>query len=716
MIMNIFKENILEYIKKHPKCNLEDLKKGLKLESEELENLKNMLFELEKNAQVYISKANTFYLIEQQPNILIGKAHFSHDGEMYVTNKINKKIIIPHNKTCGALEKDIVVAKKVFSDAKGNDYGIIEKIIERKTNQISCEVISENGKRLLVPYNSKSKMEVKVDANLEKYGIGEILLVKLNNNNDSFDGKIIKTTGHKNDPDIDEITIALDHGFNDEFNYKIKKELEKMPTKANVKEALKEGRKDLRNINFFTIDGADTKDIDDAVAIELLPSGNYKLYVSIADVSYYIKEGSQIDEEAYERGTSVYMNDTVLPMLPHVISSGICSLHPNVDRLTKTCEMIISADGTVLDYDIYDSIINSKKKMTYDNVNSILEDEIIPSGYEDFVSDLQLLQELSSRQEIVKNQRGYINFSTADIKASGKGKNITFKIRKQKTGEKIIENCMLLANETVAQHIFYRGLPFIYRVHERPSEEKIKEFIEFLEQHDFKFKKCKNVTSNTYIQNMIDEVSKNDEFKDVFSELLLTNTMKKAKYSNINLEHFGLGLKIYTHFTSPIRRYSDLIVHRLLNLYKNNYNFDYLALDKNLSEAAAHCTKRSNEAELAEREARHMRIAEYLQHNIGKEFDAIVVNIDSNTLTIRTNEGFSGKLCISDFKDDHYKYNPNTNTLIGKEHNKVYTLGTPIKVIVKDASKQNQTVKFTVSDNIKKDINKGTSKIKNRLH
>jgi len=714
--MNIFKEKILGYIKKHPKCELEDLKRGLKLDSDELEDLKNILFELEKTGQIYISKANTFYLIEQQPNVYIGKAHFSHDGEMYVVNRQNKKIIVPHNKSCGALEKDIVVAKKVFNDTKGNDYGIIEKIIERKTNQISCEVIFENGRRLLVPYNSKSKTEVKVDANLEKYGIGEILLIKLNNNNDSFDGKIIKTTGHRNDPDIDEITIALDHGFSDEFNHKVKKELEKIPTKANVKEALKEGRKDLRNINFFTIDGADTKDIDDAIAIELLPSGNYKLYVSIADVPYYVKEGTAIDEEAYKRGTSVYMNDTVLPMLPHVISSGICSLHPHVDRLTKTCEMIISPEGIVLDYDIYDSIINSKKKMTYDDVNSILENNVIPCGYEDFVTDLQLLQEISYQQDIIKKQRGYINFSSNDIKASGKGKNITFKVRKQNTGERIIENCMLLANETVAQHIFYRGLPFIYRVHERPSEEKMKEFIEFLEQHDFKFKKCKNITSNTYIQSMIEEVSKNDEFKDVFSELLLTSAMKKAKYSNINLEHFGLGLKIYTHFTSPIRRYSDLIVHRLLNLYKNNYNFDFIALDKNLSEMAAHCTKRSNEAECTEREARQMRMAEYLQHNIGKEFAAVVVGIDSSTLTIKTNEGFSGKININELKDDHYKYNHQTNTLIGKEHNKVYTLGTTINVIVKDASKQNQTVKFTISDNLNKVVNNSLVKTKKGLH
>lgn len=701
--MNIFKENIIGYIKKHPKCNLENLKCGLNLESYELEDLKKILFELEKNGTVYISKNNSFYLLEQQPNIYIGKAHFLHNGEMYVVNKENKKIIIPHNKTLGALEKDIVIAKKVFNDAKGNNYGVIEKIIERKTNQISCEVIFENGKRLLVPYNSKSKFEIKVDANLEKYGIGEILLIKLNNNGDLFDGEIIKTTGHKNDPDIDEITIALDHGFNNEFDKKIKKELQKIPTKVNTKEALKEGRKDLRNINFFTIDGADTKDIDDALAIESLPNGNYKLYVSIADVSYYIKEGSNIDEEAYERGTSVYMNDTVLPMLPHIISSGICSLHPNVDRLTKTCEMIISPEGIVLDYDIYDSIINSKKKMTYDNVNSILEDEKIPLGYEEFISDLQLLQELSANQEIIKKLRGYINFSSSDIKASGKGKNITFEARKQKTGEKIIENCMLLANETVAQHIFYRGLPFIYRVHERPSEEKIKDFIEFLEHHDLKFKKCKNITSNTYIQNMIDEANKNEEFKDVFSELLLTSTMKKAKYSNINLEHFGLGLKIYTHFTSPIRRYSDLIVHRLLNLYKNNYNFDYYALDKYLGEAASHCTKRSNEAESAEREARQMRMAEHLQHNIGNIYEGYIYNISSTHIKVKTKEGFTGNISIMDLKDDNYIFDIKNNVVKGKNNNTIYKIGTLIDIVVIDANKNTKTVTFTSTDSYFKD-------------
>lgn len=704
--MEILEQQLLGCLKKRPNIDLKELKRELKISSDAEEYLEKIIFNLEVKGLVYQNKNGTYCLMENKPSICHGKAHFLLSGDMIVTDDYGCRVIVPKDKTDGVLEKDIVCVNKSYVDNKNNIYGTIDKIIKRKTNQISCEVVFENGKNTLIPYNSKSKSKIRVNQkSIDKHGVGEILLVRLTTYSSQFDGHVEKIIGHKNEPDVDEKTIAYDHGFESDFSSKTIKELEKIPNFVDSKQALKEGRKDLRDKNVFTIDGEDTKDIDDSICIEILPNGNYKLYVSIADVAYYVKEGSAISNDAYQRATSVYMNDTVLPMLPAKISNGICSLHPNVDRLTKTCEMIINKDGKVVDYDIYDSIICSKKKMTYEDVNKILVENQMVEGYEPFYEDLKIMNELSEILNKAKNQRGYLNLSKSELKAKGKGQSIQFQKRTQQAGERIIENFMLLANQTVAEHIYYRGLPFIYRIHEAPDEDKIHSFLDVLKEQGLEFKNCKNVTSNKYIQNIIESINKNEEVYEALSELLLINTMKKAKYSNISLRHFGLALQQYTHFTSPIRRFADLQVHRLLNLYNKTYNIDYNELDKFLKEVANHCSKQSNEADKAEREAKEMRIAEFMENNIGNVFDSVIIDINPAQVKVRTQEGFSGIISINDLPDDTYNYDGVHNKLIG--NNNIYTIGSPLKIKVKEASKKARIVKFTSeSKELKNNIQK----------
>ena len=701
--MEILEQKLLELIEKDSNIDLKELKRVLKFDEEEEKYLENTLFKLEINGEIYKNKNGSYILLKNKPSILCGKARFLTSGNLVITNKNGVQVIIPKDKANGVLDKDIVCIKKINKNSDKTSWSI-DKILKRNSDQISCEVIFKNGKNSLIPYNSKCKSEIKIDQKeLDKHGVGEILLIRLITKGNQLDGDFVKSIGHKNEPDVDEKTIAYDHGFEVEFNKKIIKELEKIPSSVDINKALKEGRKDLREKNVFTIDSYDTKDIDDSICIEKLSNGNYRLYVNIADVSYYVKEQTLINDAAYKRATSIYMNDTVIPMLPPKISNGICSLHPNVDRLTKTCEMIIDFDGNIIDYEIYDSIINSKKKMTYDKVNEILLNNKEIEGYEDFYEDLFIMNELSKIMNKRKQERGYISFNKQEIKAKGKGSSIIFDERTQNVGENIVENFMLAANETVANHVYYRSLPFIYRIHEAPDEEKIKSFLDVLKNNNISFKNCKNITSNKYIQGIVDSLNELDD-NNILSEALLINTMKKAKYSNINLKHFGLALKCYTHFTSPIRRYADLQVHRLLNIYDKTYDFDYNEMDEFLREVANQCTNRSNEAQKAEREAREMRMAEYMEHHIGDKFDGIITYIGQNSLTVKTKNGISGTISYCNLNDDNYVYNNKENKLVGKNTGNYYVLGSPITFTVMNASKKNRTINFMTGN--KKQLNK----------
>ena len=475
-------------------------------------------------------------------------------------------------------------------------------------------------------------------------------------------------------------------------------EVNDIPT--SVEQNDKIDRKDLTNEKIFTIDGDDTKDIDDAVSISK-KGDNYILGVHIADVSYYVKEGTELYKEALDRGTSVYLVDRVIPMLPHKLSNGICSLNPNEERLAVSCVMEINPKGKVVDYDIFPSVIKSRKQMTYNNVNKVLEGNT-PEDYKEFEDDLNLMEELAVILRNEKLSRGYLDFDAKEAKiiCDEKGKPIEIKLRERGKGENLIEDFMIIANETVASHLFNLEYPSIYRVHEVPEDKKINEFIQSLSLLGIDIKGDRNYSNPLKLKKILDVLRDREDF-DVLSNLLL-RSLRKAEYKSENLGHYGLGSKCYTHFTSPIRRFPDTTVHKLLREYlfnKPNPNKLNELIDKYnnlLPSIAEHASLKERNAIDCERDVDDMKMAEYMEGHIGEVFDGIIDSIMNFGMFVELDNTIEGLVSLVSLKDDYYIFNDETNSLIGKNRGKVYKIGDKVKVKVIMASKENSMIDFEI--------------------
>ena len=484
------------------------------------------------------------------------------------------------------------------------------------------------------------------------------------------------------------------------------KELDNIPNEIDENDI--KNRTDLRDMELFTIDGDDAKDLDDAVSLKLLESGNYELGVHIADVSFYVKENTELDKEAYNRGTSVYLVDRVLPMLPHKLSNGICSLNGGVDRFAISCIMEINAKGDVVNYNVFPSVIKSKLRMTYKKVNDILERNIVDEQYKPFENTLRNMKKLSDILRENKRRRGYIDFEIPEVKiiVDEKGKPIELSKREQGTGEKLIEDFMIVANETVATYINNMELPFIYRVHGEPSQEKLNSFLNFVSILGYKPVGKLKKSSPQSVQNLLNQLKDKPEFP-IFSELLL-RSMQKAVYSDTNIGHFGLGSECYTHFTSPIRRYPDTTVHRLLRTYIfeghiDNYTID--AMNVKMPVIAEHTSEKEVDAIECEREVDDMKMAEYMEEHIGEVYNGRISGVMNFGLFVELDNLVEGLIRMEDLDDDFYICDEENYRLIGRKHHKQYRIGDSIKVIVKDACKENKTIDFLI---YKEDINGDT--------
>mgnify|MGYP002772448333 FL=1 len=558
----------------------------------------------------------------------------------------------------------------------------------------------ENDKIFIKLDDEKVKLNIRIDKDKSMGAVeGHKVLVKITNKleGNNYRGEIIKIIGHKNDPGVDILSIVNKFGIEDKFSDEVIKELDSIPD--TVSEEEKAGRRDLRDEVIFTIDGDDTKDIDDAISIERLENGNYKLGVHIADVSNYVKEGTKLYETAMDRGTSVYLADRVIPMLPHKLSNGICSLNPNQDRLAISCVMEINLKGDVVTYDIFESLINSKKQMTYKNVNKILEENIIPEGYESFSDKLKMMKELADILRKNKERRGYIDFDIDESKiiVNEKGEAIDVVLRERGTGEKLIEDFMIAANETVATCIYFMELPFIYRVHGEPNEEKINKFLSFVSSLGYQVNgKVKDLTP-VAMQKILEQLKDKKEYH-ILSSMLL-RSMQKAIYDTVNIGHFGLGSKCYTHFTSPIRRFPDTTVHRLLRkyLFKQQINNDVIEYeDKMLPVIAEHSSKKERDSVECEREVDDMKKAEYMEKHIGETYSGMISSIMSFGMFIELPNLVEGLVRLDDLTDDHYTFDESIISLIGKKNKRGYHLGDNVNVIVKSANKEARTVDFVL--------------------
>lgn len=686
------KEKIIKILenKTRPSQSLIEINDALRLTTaEELEEVQKNLKHLEEEGLVYYSEKKKNYTLIKNTHYLQGKLILNPKGYGFVViENHSKDVYINEVNLAGATNDDIVLIEII--DMYRNE-GRVVRILKKDDKEIVGEVYYKEGK-CYVRCNNRKYGDIPVTKD-ETHNIvdGSVVMIKRTNHN----AIITKLIGHKNDVGIDILSYVYQYNFRPNFPEDVIEELSTIPNKVSPSDL--KGRKDLRDLTIFTIDGDDTKDIDDAISIKKNPTGTYNLGVHIADVSHYVKENSPLDKEAYFRSTSVYLVDRVVPMLPHKLSNGICSLNPGVDRLAMTCMMEIDPNGKVINKEIYPSVIRSRLQMTYNKVNDILEKNITYEEYKPFTKDLHLMNELSQILRKKMISRGYLEFDKPEAKilVDEKGIPTEIKLREQRTGEKLIENFMIVANETVSEYITNMGLPCIYRVHDLPNPEKLKNLFNILSLKGIKFKSDPNKIKPYDYQKVLESL-KEEDFAGVFTTLAI-RSMAKARYSDVNIGHFGLASKTYSHFTSPIRRYPDLTLHRLIKDYTINYSDEVVnKWDSTLYDISNQTSQKEQDAINCERDVDKMKKAEYMEQHIGEIYPAVISGVTEFGLFVELPNTVEGLIKTEDLPNDYYIYDVNTLSLIGRRPKNKFTLGDKLTVKVLKASKETSMVDFII--------------------
>ena len=692
------KEKIIEILKDETKAkSVNEINDKLGLTKvEEIEELENVLEEMTKDGIIHESKKHEFLLMKNTKTLKCGHLSINRSGNGFVDIPGEEDIFIRNEFLHGAIDGDFVEVD--FVKYQGEMEGRVIKILKRDIKNVVGEMIKIKNKLTFKPDNDKLDIVVKLTKDsirqcVEGHKVVVTIIREIGTR--MFLGKVTKIIGHKNDPGVDILSIALRHGIETEFNNAVIKELETIPYEVKPEEL--KGRKDLTYEMIFTIDGDDTKDIDDAISLEK-NNDNYILGVHIADVSHYVRVGTQLYETAFSRGTSSYLADTVIPMIPHQLSNGICSLNPEVVRLTISCVMTINPKGKVIDYDVFPSYIKSNKQMTYKNVNKILMKDTVPEGYEPYAEKLKEMNELAKILRAEKMSRGYIDFGLDEAKViqDENGKAINIVKRTRGDGENLIEDFMIVANETIATHINNMDLPFIYRVHDLPNAEKIEDFKNLINQMGYQIHTNMSKLTPMTMQHILEELKDKKEFA-ILSDMLL-RSMKKAVYSTNNIGHFGLASQNYTHFTSPIRRFPDLTVHRLLRTYLFEQRIDLETINFNqkyLIDVATNSSEMEVAATEAERDVLSMKMAEYMEDHIGEQYQGIISGVTNFGFFVELENLVQGLVHISTL-DGYYNYVPEILSLVRDDNGKKYRIGDEVTVVVTAASKENSTVDFEV--------------------
>ena len=684
------KENILNEILKSGE---KGIKKDRLKEIIKSDDLDSLLEELQLEGKIFEKENGNF--IEFPYAYQIGTIMCDHKGNRFVTNK-DGRMYVNFDDLNGALDFDIVAFKPNLLYKRA----VVQKVLKRKQNTIVCEVHEKGHRKTLKSYNAPGLLTINIDEKeLEKYVDGDRLVVEIEKDVflDVVKGKIVTHIGHKNSPDIEEKCIANARGFNTEWSEAYLEELEKIPTEVTKED--RRGRLDYRDKEVFTMDGADTKDIDDAISLETLPNGNKLLGVHIADVSHYIKPGTEIFNETFRRGTSLYLGNSVNPMIHPKISNGICSLNEGVDRLARSTFMEINSRGEVVNYQKVYSVINSKKKMTYDEVSELLEEGLIADSYENFVNTIMMMSGLTDTLIDRREDLGGMQFSSNEIKVvtDDKNKTIGFKKHEQRTAERIIENFMIVSNETDAKNAYDRGLPYIYRVHEVADEEKIEKTIALLKDLGYRFDFLKDIDKQFALQSILKELSKREEFS-VLSTLFL-KSMNKAEYSTTNIGHYALASDYYTHGTAPIRRLPDFLNQTLEDLYTyepEKINWKYI--DRDLALACEHASFKERQADLAEEELNRLRMCEYMEEHIGETFTGRILEIYPDEINIITDDNIYGSVPVWYIEEAGLRYRSANKSMSGGKN--IYLLGNKVEVKVASVSKELKKVFFELGDNL----------------
>ncbi|RID89547.1 ribonuclease R [Peribacillus asahii] len=701
-------ERLLSYMKEeaYKPLTVQELEEALGIEdSADFKNFVKALVKMEEKGLVIRTRSNR-YGLPQKMNLIRGKLSGHAKGFAFVTPEDEPgadDIFIPPNETKSAMHGDTVMVRVSTETSGSRREGTVIRILERGVTEIVGTYSESKHFGFVIPDDKKIASDIFIPKQANGGAIeGHKVVVKLTSypeGRTSAEGEVIQILGHKNDPGVDILSVIHKHGLPLEFPQEVMDQANAVPD--TIAESEIGNRRDLRNDVIVTIDGADAKDLDDAVTVTKLDNGNYKLGVHIADVSHYVTEGSPIDREALERGTSVYLVDRVIPMIPHRLSNGICSLNPKVDRFTLSCEMEITPEGEVVQHEIFESVIKTTERMTYSDVNKILldQDEELLARYEPIIPMFQEMEKLAEILRRKRMNRGAIDFDFKEAKVlvDEEGHPSDVVLRERSVAERLIEEFMLVANETVAEHFHWLDVPFIYRIHEDPKPEKLQRFFEFITNFGYLVRGSANEVHPRALQEIIEAVEGKPE-EMVISTVML-RSMQQAKYDPESLGHFGLSTEFYTHFTSPIRRYPDLIVHRLIRTYLIEGKLDPATQEKwnaLLPDIADHTSKRERRAVDAERETDELKKAEYMLDKIGEEYDGIISSVTNFGMFVELPNTIEGLVHVSYMTDDYYRFDERQLAMVGERTGKVFRIGDEISIRVSNVNKEERAVDFEI--------------------
>ena len=691
----------------------------LQVAKEDRDEFKKLLDELLMEGKIQITKRGKYVKADgnAEKQCIFGTfiSHAKGFGFVEVEGQA-EDYYVPEGKINGAFHMDKVqVVLLPKSQGKRQEVEIV-KILERGTERIVGTFQKSKNFGFVVPDNTKIASDVFIPIERSKGAVdGHKVVVELTSyggDNKKPEGKVVEILGHINDPGVDIMSIVKGYDLPMEFGEKIMNQAERVSNE--VSEADMAGRMDLRDVVMVTIDGEDAKDLDDAVSLSF-DGENYELGVHIADVTNYVQENSALDREALKRGTSVYLVDRVIPMLPHKLSNGICSLNAGVNRLALSCLMKINKKGEVIDYKIAETVIKVDRRMSYTAVKKILEDkdEEVIKEYEELVPMFQQMEELAGILRAKRKKRGSIDFDFPETKIilDREGHPVDIKPYDRNTATKIIEDFMLIANETVAQHFYWQEMPFVYRTHENPDPEKIEKLCLFIHNFGYGIKTNKEEVHPKEIQKLLTKIEGTPE-EALISRLTL-RSMKQAKYSIESSGHFGLACQFYCHFTSPIRRYPDLQIHRIIKeqlrgRLKESRIEHY---DKILPEVARHSSEMERRADEAERETEKLKKAEYMQSRIGNCYEGIISSITSWGIYVELPDTVEGMIHVSKLPGDYFYYDESSYEMVGQGSGKRYKLGEKIKIRVDGIDKMTRTIDFGIPFDWEEEDGEGTNEI-----
>lgn len=674
----------------------------LQVSKEERADLDYVLQQLVASGQVMISKRGKYKKPEN--NHFTGVFHGTTKEYGFVTvDGLEEDIFIRGNHTKGALDRDIVEVL-IFSAQTGRrKEGEILKILQHGVDEVVGVYQKNKNYGFVIPDNLKLGSDIFIPQEDSKGAVnGHKVVVKIVSYGDkdrSPEGKVIEIIGHINDPGIDIMSVIKSYDLPVEFPDKVMNQVERIENKITEEEI--KGRLDLRSWQTVTIDGEDAKDLDDAVT--LTKSGNrYQLGVHIADVTHYVRENSPLDKEALKRGTSVYLVDRVIPMLPHKLSNGICSLNAGEDRLALSCIMEIDEKGTVIGHQIAETVINVDRRMSYTSVKKILEDqdEMEIKEYQTLVPMFELMKELAAVLREKRKKRGSIDFDFPETKIilDQNGKPLEIKPYERNTATNIIEDFMLITNETIAEDYYWQELPFLYRTHDTPDPEKIERLEIFINNFGYGIKNSKEGIHPKELQKLLARIE--DSPEEALISRLTLRSMKQARYTVTNTGHFGLSAQYYCHFTSPIRRYPDLQIHRIIkeNLKSGLSERRVEHYSKILPEVALKASATERRADEAERETEKIKKVEYMEKHIGEHFEGVISGMNANGLFIELVNTIEGMIPIWALYDDYYYYDEEKYEMVGEEKHKVYKLGQKLMVYVDSVNKTQRTITFLLAE------------------